>query len=822
MPSLLQKLSFFDPESGRYFIVADDGFYWKEAKKSPQDSKVTRLMQQYGWELKHGNDVWLIFRQRGQRGEVTVTRGSKEWYYDQPTTGMFESDAEGAGLESLHQALESGMLKPKSKGMTAAFPVPYGGPERRKDFQKREQFDREAMYSVSLGLLHESLAKSNDLAEQQEIKQEIARLEEMREHQRRTGSAATTAVNNAGNGHDEIEGELRPDAIVAASRYQDRSGKLTPKAQAAWEAILATGKDKIKYSGAGGAILPDGTKIHSHIMKSLFGAGLVEYVTYDRETGKTIDPEFGWHFTVNRPQEKQGQSLMGRPDYKIGAVLAINGKMKTACCVRKTELYVSGVTYEQGNSFKLASFKFSPALSKAVIFSRYTAENLAQQIEKFGVTAQMIIAKPAEVRKQADEHSLNGFPVMSLEDFVADQEPDEKMAAAPAPAMGEVERDQPATDQEFGLGSKHRELSDEEMKEYMERVENRSDYEKEKLENRGKGKKTEEQKVEEERVKAERQKDKYSLPILHRGNIHIVNESGKEYDLDRLKADIMKRPDRLLKKNEKMQHSGVTKQYYNIGLAALKGLAVNEKTGKFVVVDTCPGAGICKTYCYAMRGNYVRMPATSLNQSRVLNFLVNHPDKFKNMLSAEITLAETKADEGTKVVVRWHDAGDFFSPQYMNLAFDVARQFPDVEFYAYTKVGDVANAKKPANFIINFSEGALPGETKKVDLTQIKSSITVPQKRFWDLIVTKGAHTVKNEAGQVQFKSAKAWDEFKDRMVEDYKIKKDSILLYNEYMAKKQEGELGDKPKWNVVVPPGGGDDAANDPVVIGSYLMWH
>jgi hypothetical protein len=384
-----------------------------------------------------------------------------------------------------------------------------------------------------------------------------------------------------------------------------------------------------------------------------------------------------------------------------------------------------------------------------------------------------------------------------------------------------VKRDQPATE-EFGLGSKHREMSDEEMREYMERIENRSDYEKEKLENKGKGKKTEEQKAEEERVVKERQHDKYNLPILHRGNIHIVDDGGKEYDLDKLKADIMKRPEKLLKKNEKMQHSGVTKQYYNIGLAALKGLAVNEKTGKFVVVDTCPGAGICKTYCYAMRGNYVRVSPTSLNQARILNFLINQPQKFAAMLKAEIGLAESKADEGTKVVVRWHDAGDFFSPQYMNLAFDVARSFPNVEFYAYTKVGDVANAEKPANFIINFSEGALPGETKKVDLTQIKSSITVPQKRFWDLIVTKGAHTVKNEQGQVQFKDKKAWDTFKDRMVEDYKINKDSILFYNEYMKKKQEGELGDKPKWNVVVPPGGGDDAANDPVVIGSYLMWH
>lgn len=643
MPSLLQKLSFFDPETGRTFIVGSDGFYWKEAKKAPEDSKITKLMQSHGWELRNGNDVWLIFKRPGQAGELFVVRGDKRWYFDKPSDSSDASVPEGRGADSLAQALESGVFGGKAKAMHA--------------------------------------------------------------------SPSSTAVNNAGSGHDSVAGN---------SLFEHRVG----------------------------------------------------------------------HY-----------------------VLVLDGGVKTASGVQKTALYVSSVQYEKGNAFKLASFRYTPDPSKALKLHSRTASSLAKQIARFGTLAKV---------KQADESSLNGFSIMSLDDFVSSAEPEEKFAASPAVAP-EVKRDKPATkEQEFGLGSKHRELSDEEMREYMERVENRSDYEKNKKDNKGKGRKTEEEKAEEERVKSERQHDKYTLPILHRGNIHIVDDAGEEYDLDHLKNDIMKRPDHLLKKNEKMQHSGITKQYYNIGLAALKGLAVNEKTGKFVVVDTCPGAGICKTYCYAMRGNYVRMPATSLNQSKILNFLVNSPDKFKSMLKAEIALAEAKADEGTKVVIRWHDAGDFFSPQYMNLAFDVARAFPDVEFYAYTKVGDVANAKKPDNFIINFSEGALPNETKKVDLTQIKSSITVPQKRFWDLIITQGAHTVKNKAGQVEFKNKKAWDEFKDRLVEDYKIKKDTILFYNEYMKKKQDGELGDKQKWNVVVPPGGGDDAANDPLVVGSYLMWH
>jgi hypothetical protein len=91
----------------------------------------------------------------------------------------------------------------------------------------------------------------------------------------------------------------------------------------------------------------------------------------------------------------------------------------------------------------------------------------------------------------------------------------------------------------------------------------------------------------------------------------------------------MTRPAKILKQNEKMQHSdGTSSIFYNIGLPALKGLAVDEDTGEFVVIDTYPGAGVCKTYCYAMKGGYVQWKATSMSQSRMLNFLYNDPEGY--------------------------------------------------------------------------------------------------------------------------------------------------------------------------------------------------
>lgn len=667
MPSLLKKLSYFDPETGRQFVQAADGFYWKEGKKSPEDSKVTKMLAEYGWQLTNGNDVWLIFKKKGNPGELFVIRGEKRWYLDMPDDQPYESAAEGQGLDSLQQAILRGKLdKPKAMAMHA--------------------------------------------------------------------SPAATAVNNAGNGHSEVEGELRPDARVAREVMHDDSGA---------------------------------------------------------QTGLRSRPDYG--------ESDSFTSKMNDANSKAAFVLALSGTKVASG--EKADLYVSGVSYQKRDPFKLSSFSYTADHDKALVLPRHTAVNLAAQIIRLHGT-KVRLAAP----KQADEHTLNGFTIESLEDFVGHSA--EKAAAAPA-VTPEIDRSQPATlnvlndkpkkeekkDDDFGLGAQYRDLSDEEMREYMDRV-----------------KKKEKSKT-----------DKYNYPIVHGGNIKFVDDTNKEYDVEWLKKQITQKPGALLKKNEKMQHSDGTKtQFYNIGLPALKGLALNEKTGKFVIVDTCPGAGACKTMCYAMRGNYVRVPQPSLNQSKVLNFLVNHPDKFAARLKAEIGVAVTDVDPDEKVIIRWHDAGDFFSPEYMNMAFDVARAFPDVQFYAYTKVAAVANAKKPENFIINFSEGALPSETKKVDLTQIKKSVIVPQKMFWDLIVTKGAHTVRNEKGQVQFKNEKTWDEFKDRLAQTYQAPKDAIIIYDDYMEMKANGELGDKPKWNVVVPPGAGDQAANDPLVLVSFLMWH
>ena len=314
--------------------------------------------------------------------------------------------------------------------------------------------------------------------------------------------------------------------------------------------------------------------------------------------------------------------------------------------------------------------------------------------------------------------------------------------------------------------------------------------------------------------------DKYKMPYVHRGNIQIKDENDRTFDLDKLRAAISARPEKILKQNEKITHSGGESTiYFNIGLPALKGLAVNEATGDFVVVDTCPGAGACKVYCYAKKGGYVQWKASSMSQTRQLNFLLNDPQGYKNKLESELRSAEKKfGKKGTKIVVRWHDAGDFFSPEYLDLAYSVARDFPNIEFYAYTKMAGVATGAKPSNFKMNFSMGATPDQEKQIDFSTTKHSTVVPKQLFDDLVMKddKGK-AIRNDKGQIQF-SDENLDILKSKLASKYNMSKDSVITYDEMMAI----PVGSEPKYNVIVKPGDGDDSANRADVIGTWLLIH
>ncbi len=400
----------------------------------------------------------------------------------------------------------------------------------------------------------------------------------------------------------------------------------------------------------------------------------------------------------------------------------------------------------------------------------------------------------------ADATPFPMFPnieAMSLDTFVT---------SAPKQLQTEADGDEGG---EFGLGAKVRPQTDTQMLDYLNRVFDREVT----------------------------KKDKVTMPIVHRSLLQKVD--GKSFlikpgsdvaidvaandtiDVDALKRDIRTRPKDILTQNEKMaKSSGVSERYLNFGIPALTGLVVNEKTNEFAIISTCPGAGACQLFCFAMKGSYVQYVDTNRKLMRVLNFLMNDPKGFFKHISGEIAKAQkNSAKANQKLFVRWHDSGDFFSEQYKELFFELAKQFPDITFFAYSKLAHVVNdPNAPGNIVSNFSRGAKPEQQAKVDFKKTKHSSVVDKELFADLIqrVTK-----KDEKG----KDIKAWDfspenlkTLKQRIGEKYGIDPKTLLTYKEMKATPESGTH----KWNVIVVPGDGDVSAARRDVLGTYLLIH
>lgn len=398
--------------------------------------------------------------------------------------------------------------------------------------------------------------------------------------------------------------------------------------------------------------------------------------------------------------------------------------------------------------------------------------------------------------------AVNGVKVMSPEEFVGQS--------------GDEEVDEATT-----LPAQSREFGGQEFQDYMTRIKGTDDIDKKT------GEVKKDKKGINKYVSGKLKTDKYKLPYVHRSSaIEYYDEAGKKFNEDAVINALQQRPKALLKQNEKMKHSnGDLEQFFNVGFAALTGIAVDESTGKLIVVNTCPGAGSCKVDCFAMKGGKVQFKAAWLSDGRILTYLLNDPTGFFTQLSSEISKEESLGKKGGyAVTVRWHDAGDFFSPEYLDLALNMAARHPDVKFYAYTKMAGAALAKKPNNFIINWSEGANTGQEKQIKaadptLAKTKNSRIVPEKLFWDLLA-------KDEKGNLKKTAGGAWQpagpeelkELKQRLAQAYGISANSILSYDEYMAKGK----GSAMQWNVIVAPGEGDLSANDRNVLSTLLLRH
>ena len=178
---------------------------------------------------------------------------------------------------------------------------------------------------------------------------------------------------------------------------------------------------------------------------------------------------------------------------------------------------------------------------------------------------------------------------------------------------------------------------------------------------------------------------------------------------------------RLLTQNSELREIGV----YNWTIPAwVVTLSNGEK------FNACPSAGACADLCYARNGTYL-FPKVREAHLRNLELYLDDPDGFERVVRRELRERRFRptgrprqdasrhgedldpwlrrwVDTGGQAV-RVHDAGDFFSDEYLRAWLRIAAATDDVLFYAYTKevarFRDVAEPEAPANFRWLFSMG---------------------------------------------------------------------------------------------------------------------
>lgn len=173
------------------------------------------------------------------------------------------------------------------------------------------------------------------------------------------------------------------------------------------------------------------------------------------------------------------------------------------------------------------------------------------------------------------------------------------------------------------------------------------------------------------------------------------------------------RPLRLLTQNRELRQIGV----WNWTLPAWAGRLPDGRT-----YNTCPSAGVCAKVCYARNGTYLFRNVKARHQAN-LQYVLDDLPGWERQMTAEV--AHPRHRGGW---VRIHDAGDFFSDEYLTAWLDIARATPETRFYAYTKEVSrfrrLAEPDAPDNFLWVYSMGGR--EDHLIDVTRDRVAEVFP------------------------------------------------------------------------------------------------
>lgn len=146
----------------------------------------------------------------------------------------------------------------------------------------------------------------------------------------------------------------------------------------------------------------------------------------------------------------------------------------------------------------------------------------------------------------------------------------------------------------------------------------------------------------------------------------------------------------LLTQNSKLKETSkkLGLRIFNFSIPAYK-----SSNGEVV----CKYAKECVKYCYAQKGNYTRFP--KIGELMEQRYELSKQSIFVGLMNIEIKKKKANA-------IRIHDSGDFYSKEYLYKWIQIAKDNPEVNFYAYTKsLPYFKGVTLPNNMDVIFSVG---------------------------------------------------------------------------------------------------------------------
>lgn len=340
--------------------------------------------------------------------------------------------------------------------------------------------------------------------------------------------------------------------------------------------------------------------------------------------------------------------------------------------------------------------------------------------------------------------------------------------------------------------------------------------------------------------------------IMSQGNIENIVDSTGDPNIDMFIKNIaLTEPDTIFDQNSKMEHSDVGRPQItvNTGLPALVAIVYDIEHEQFHSVTTCPAAGTCQIGCYARDAFYRMNDELIMKLTRRINLLLNNPKRYEQRVYGELLSYAVRLPENYQLVIRWNDAGDFFTKKYLDIAKNVTKKLLDdgynVKSYAYTKVADyVMELDSNEHFVINFSTDASQSEQDKIANwsggTNVKMGHRVPayskekipfkHKVGTKTITTalwkhffkrKGPHLIKGDNGLPIFEEGGEEglkNYIMDTFGEKFHVDRNSLKFSWELPEKDEGGR-----KYNVIVMSTGDNDiAAQRQDVRMTFLLEH